>query len=800
MTTKWKIVTGFVVMLLVLSTVAAIGYTSLTGATEAFTEYRRLARFNTFTSDLLSNQYASSAAVRLFRIEARPEILEEARSAIRANQKVVEEALGVTRLKETRDSLTAARESAVEQFRLFDELQKTVQASMDTYEKVIQPAARNFTAGLASLGMVGFTANNGPGVKTVLQTLVDMSSVRSSASRLAFSRTQANADRLAEVMATLTKDMDALKGVLTTDAGRAAYAEILALFNEMAKASELMRQAATDAVKSNATLLDLNGRLKKSADDVSHTADTLSARQGEKTVRVNETAKETMIGGAGIGALVSILVAGFILIGLVRTLHGMRDFAQAVARGDFQAQMASREKGEVGETLAAMRQIPETLKGIVQSAVEVSTAIRRGKLDTHLDVSRFAGEFSDLAKSVNVVGESYNNIINHFPPFMSCDKDTRILYLNKAAQTVLGGDFKGRACSGLLNAPECNTANCVGRQAMEKGSIVAETQVHPQGKAVDVSVAGTPLMDGDTAVGFYEILTDITEIKKQQRTIKSVADKAASISNRVATASEELSAQVEQVSRGAETQRTRVESTASAMTEMNSTVMEVAKNAGQASEQSETTKNKANDGANLVNKVVQSINQVNKVAATLQTNMQELGKQAENIGGVMNVISDIADQTNLLALNAAIEAARAGEAGRGFAVVADEVRKLAEKTMSATQEVGANITAIQRSARTNIDEVNTAASAIAEATDLSNTSGRALNEIVNLASANSSVVTSIATAAEEQSATSEEISHSIEEISHIVNETTDGMVQASSAVQELSKMAQELNRVMKELE
>jgi methyl-accepting chemotaxis protein len=179
--------------------------------------------------------------------------------------------------------------------------------------------------------------------------------------------------------------------------------------------------------------------------------------------------------------------------------------------------------------------------------------------------------------------------------------------------------------------------------------------------------------------------------------------------------------------------------------------------------------------------------------------MQDLGTQAESIGGVMNVISDIADQTNLLALNAAIEAARAGEAGRGFAVVADEVRKLAEKTMSATQEVGANITAIQNSARTNITEVNTAAKSITEATDLANTSGQALNEIVSLAAANSTVVASIATAAEQQSATSEEINHALEEISRIVAETTEGMAQAASAVRELSKMAQELNKVMSQL-
>jgi len=279
-----------------------------------------------------------------------------------------------------------------------------------------------------------------------------------------------------------------------------------------------------------------------------------------------------------------------------------------------------------------------------------------------------------------------------------------------------------------------------------------------------------------------------------------VAKNASAIADRVAGAADNLATRVEQVSHGAEMQRSRVNSTATAMEEMNTTVLEVAKNAGQASDQSEQTKHKANDGSALVNKVVQSINLVNKVASTLQTNMQELGAQAESIGGVMNVISDIADQTNLLALNAAIEAARAGEAGRGFAVVADEVRKLAEKTMSATQEVGANITAIQQSAHTNIDEVGAAAKAVAEATELANISGQALSEIVALASASSSVVASIATAAEEQSATFEEINQAVEEISKIVGETSDGMVQSSAAVQELSKMAHELNTVMGELQ
>ena len=327
-----------------------------------------------------------------------------------------------------------------------------------------------------------------------------------------------------------------------------------------------------------------------------------------------------------------------------------------------------------------------------------------------------------------------------------------------------------------------------------------DTTLSLRGKRMEASVFAFPLHNlKKETVGFMEIITDLTEMKDRQAAVLRAVSEASGISDRVAAASEQLSAQVEEISRGAEVQRDRVNSTATAMEEMNATVLEVARSAGQASEQSENTRNRAQEGASLVNSVVGSINQVNTVAVALQGNMQELGKQAEGIGGVINVISDIADQTNLLALNAAIEAARAGEAGRGFAVVADEVRKLAEKTMHATKEVEVNISAIQQSAGVSINEVNNAVKSISEATALADSSGSALQEIVSLAASNSSVVASIATAAEQQSATSEEINRSIDEINRIAGETTIGMVQSSSAVQELSRMAQELRHVMDRL-
>jgi len=113
--------------------------------------------------------------------------------------------------------------------------------------------------------------------------------------------------------------------------------------------------------------------------------------------------------------------------------------------------------------------------------------------------------------------------------------------------------------------------------------------------------------------------------------------------------------------------------------------------------------------------------------------------------------------------------------------------------------VGDSIHAIQDSARVNVSEVSKAVASVAEANKLANSSGCALKEIVDLAAASSAVVGSIATAAEEQSATSEEIGHAIDEVSRIVTETSDGMVQSSASVQELAHMAQKLRTVMEGL-
>ena len=501
-------------------------------------------------------------------------------------------------------------------------------------------------------------------------------------------------------------------------------------------------------------------------------------------------------------ALGSLLLL-LIIIPIVKALNKGVVFASEIARGNLNGTLDVRRNDEIGTLADALRSIPESLKQIITEYQRVGTELVAGNITVQGDASKFSGDFANLVEGTNAMLSRYQLMMNSLTsPVVVLDKNQRITYLNKAAQQIGGQDYKGKTCGEVMARKDFRTQN----DALQKAATTlqpaqAETEAFPQGKRFDISYTAIPFLDNDGKLAtVLQLITDLTQIKDTQRMIMSVAAQAGDISNRVAAASEELSAQVSQVNSGTEIQRERVGSTATAMEEMTATVLEVARSAASASEQAGAASKKTSQGSDLVNQVIQAINEVNTVAAQVDANMRNLGQQTEAIGSVLNVISDIADQTNLLALNAAIEAARAGEAGRGFAVVADEVRKLAESTMNATSEVGTNIKSIQAATAANIERVSQAAEGTAKATEIATVSGQALNEILSLINTNAALITSIATAAEQQSATSEEINHSIEDINRIAEETAHGMEESSTAVSDLAKMAQELKTLLEQLQ
>ena len=265
----------------------------------------------------------------------------------------------------------------------------------------------------------------------------------------------------------------------------------------------------------------------------------------------------------------------------------------------------------------------------------------------------------------------------------------------------------------------------------------------------------------------------------------------------ISSAAVELEAQIGHSADNAVNAARSLQEVASAMTEMTASIQEVARNAARASEMSAKTRENADDGKEKVRLSLESAQALRNLSLTLKHNMGDLQEKTDAISQIMGVISDIADQTNLLALNAAIEAARAGEAGRGFAVVADEVRKLAEKTMISTADVGKATTAIAKSMHESMDAVDSAVAQVEKSTELAAQAEEALEKIVTEAEFSANEIRSIATACEEQSATSEAIDQSIQNVNAMATGSTDAMSQCSQAVSELAKQSQELDSLVR---
>ncbi|OGR35092.1 MAG: hypothetical protein A2051_13585 [Desulfovibrionales bacterium GWA2_65_9] len=287
-----------------------------------------------------------------------------------------------------------------------------------------------------------------------------------------------------------------------------------------------------------------------------------------------------------------------------------------------------------------------------------------------------------------------------------------------------------------------------------------------------------------------------TAVQELLEGMRAASAKAKDSAERIFGAVRELNSNMEQVGSDVQVQTERVNATTTAMEQMNLAILDIARNTGDAAQSADRAKGNAQTGAKGVREAVGSIERVKDRILALKETMTTLGNQAEGIGHVLGVISDIADQTNLLALNAAIEAARAGDAGRGFAVVADEVRKLAEKTMTATKQVGDSVRNIQERARENVVAVDAAAGDIVESARVAEESGRYMEEIVNIVQETAMEVASIATASEEQSATSEEINRSVAEVNQVARKTADSVERSTRVVVEISGLTEELDSII----
>jgi methyl-accepting chemotaxis protein len=186
----------------------------------------------------------------------------------------------------------------------------------------------------------------------------------------------------------------------------------------------------------------------------------------------------------------------------------------------------------------------------------------------------------------------------------------------------------------------------------------------------------------------------------------------------------------------------------------------------------------ATEAARIAGSAVQYAQETTEVVA-------RLGESSAEIGNVVQMIGSVAEQTNLLALNATIEAARAGDAGKGFAVVAGEVKELAAETARATQEIAAIVETIQRDTGGAVDAISHISSVIAEMSTYQLTIASAVEEQTATTNEMNRSVTRAAQG-------STEIATTIEAVAQATESTTEGIAQTREAAAQLAHMSGEL--------
>jgi methyl-accepting chemotaxis protein len=309
--------------------------------------------------------------------------------------------------------------------------------------------------------------------------------------------------------------------------------------------------------------------------------------------------------------------------------------------------------------------------------------------------------------------------------------------------------------------------------AIALGVVVARKIVHSLAKVTDVCAAlaagdlthtvGLTSRDEPGQMGraldsaTSKLREMVSTIDGSAASLASVTEQMTGTATQIAASAEEASAQAQTVSAAAEQVSRSVETVSAGSQQMGASIREISQNASEA----------ARVAAEAVS-----------VTAATSTTMARLGESSAEIGNVIKVITSIAEQTNLLALNATIEAARAGDMGKGFAVVASEVKDLAQETAKATEDISRRVEAIQADTGGAVAAIEGISAVIARISEFQ---------------------TTIASAVEQQTATTAEMNRSVSEAASGTGEIARNITGVAEAARLTSRGVTETQQVTAEM-
>ncbi|GLI39921.1 methyl-accepting chemotaxis protein [Geobacter hydrogenophilus] len=264
--------------------------------------------------------------------------------------------------------------------------------------------------------------------------------------------------------------------------------------------------------------------------------------------------------------------------------------------------------------------------------------------------------------------------------------------------------------------------------------------------------------------------------------VSAAADGLAGLSSKMVSTSGQLAQEADGIATSSE--------------QMSATSNDIANNCQVAAENAVGAAHLTSSGRSVMDHTVTTMRKLADEVGATSDIVNKLGASTDHIAAIITSIEDIADQTNLLALNAAIEAARAGEQGRGFAVVADEVRVLAERCSESAHEIKEIIRTVLDGTGSAVQAMERSVVEVKSGVGVAEEAMQAMDTIIARIDAVSSQVSQIATASEEQSATTGHITKTIASISHLASQDSDSSRNVAEAADRLDTLSEELSLLM----
>ncbi len=412
-----------------------------------------------------------------------------------------------------------------------------------------------------------------------------------------------------------------------------------------------------------------------------------------------------------------------------------------------------------------------------------STGTTLGYIVNWENVSKWKEEQAQLNAMLDAISKSQ--------AVVELELDGTILTANDNFLQVMGytlNEIKGRHHSMFVEESTRQSAEYkelwakLGRGEFQTGEY---RRIGKGGREVWIQATYNPILDlKNRPYKVVKYATDVTAQAKLRLDIQAVLKQVAEMATSLASSSQELIAVSQQMAANAEETSAQANVASTAAEQVSRNVATVATGTEQMGASIKEIAKSANEAAKVATSAV-------KVAERTNATVAKLGESSVEIGNVIKVITSIAQQTNLLALNATIEAARAGEAGKGFAVVANEVKELAKQTAKATEDISRKIEAIQTDTKGAVEAIAQISTIINRINDIQNTIASAVEEQT---ATTGEISRNIAEAAQGTS----EIAQNITTVAQAARSTTEGASNTKSAADELAHMASSLQQMVRQ--